>query len=183
MTTDFGNEPVRPVASRKTNTLAIASLVCSVLSLLTCCIPRVGIFVCIGLALLGAILGYVAMGQIKRTGEQGNGLALAGTIIGAVVAVISIVLLVLAFAFGVALLKNMQNLQNQPNIMPGIEQPGDVDVFEGGDDLGEPAVTPDATDDTVPEPVTPGDADATDSATDTDPDVTTDAAAPDPANQ
>ena len=52
-------------SSEKTNTLAIVSLV-------------VALFV----PLLGAILGHVAMGQIKKTGEQGRGIALAGVIIG-----------------------------------------------------------------------------------------------------
>lgn len=52
-------------SSEKTNTLAIVSLV-------------VALFV----PLVGAILGHVAMGQIKKTGEQGRGIALAGVIIG-----------------------------------------------------------------------------------------------------
>ena len=30
----------------------------------------------------GIICGHLALGQIKRTGESGHGLALAGTIIG-----------------------------------------------------------------------------------------------------
>jgi len=169
MTTDFGNEPVRPVGSRKTNTLAIVSLVCSVLSLLTCCIPEVGIFVCIGLAIVGAVLGYVAMGQIKRTGEQGHGLALAGAIIGAVIAVISIVLMILALVVGVAALQFLQNQQN----LPGVEQPGEIDIFEEEGELGAPMETPDAPEDIVPEPVTP---DATDSASDPD------TPSPEPAN-
>lgn len=180
MTTDFGNEPVRPVASRKTNTLAIVSLVCSVLSLFTCCFGDVGVYISIGLALLGLVLGFVAMGQIKRTGEQGQGFALAGAIIGGLIAAIMIVIVILAVTLGVVLLKNLPNMQNQPNIVPGIEQPGDVDVFEEGNELGEPAESPEMLDDSVPEPVTP---DATDTAIETDPDVTTDAAPPDPANQ
>jgi hypothetical protein len=49
----------------RTNVLAIVALV-------------LGIFVPIG----GIICGHIALGQIKRTGEAGHGLALAGTIIG-----------------------------------------------------------------------------------------------------
>ena len=52
-------------SSEKTNTLAIVSLV-------------MALFV----PLVGAILGHVAMGQIKKTGQQGRGIALAGVIIG-----------------------------------------------------------------------------------------------------
>lgn len=55
-----------PVAA-KTNTLAIISLVTSILW---------------GTALVGVITGHIALSQIKRTGESGRGLALAGVIIG-----------------------------------------------------------------------------------------------------
>lgn len=52
-------------ASNKTNTLAIVSLI-------------LAFFVSIG----GIIVGHIALGQIKRTGEGGRGLALAGLVIG-----------------------------------------------------------------------------------------------------
>jgi Sec-independent protein secretion pathway component TatC len=67
-------------ASEKTNTLAIVSLI------LAFFIP-----------LVGAILGHVAMGQIKKTGEQGRGIALAGVIIGWVFTALSILAAVLFF--------------------------------------------------------------------------------------
>lgn len=54
---------VQPV--QKTNTLAIVALVGS-------------FFV----SLVGIICGHIALKQIKETGEQGRGLALAGLIIG-----------------------------------------------------------------------------------------------------
>jgi hypothetical protein len=54
-------------ATAKTNTLAIISLVTSILW---------------GTALVGVITGHIALSQIKRTGESGRGLALAGVIIG-----------------------------------------------------------------------------------------------------
>ena len=56
--------PVAPVAA-PTNTMAIVALVGSFF------VPLVGI-----------ICGHMALGQIKRTGEQGRGLAMAGLIIG-----------------------------------------------------------------------------------------------------
>lgn len=60
------------VQQKKTNGMALGSLITSLASLLTC-----------GLAgVVGAILGHVAMGQIKRTGEDGHGMALAGIIVG-----------------------------------------------------------------------------------------------------
>lgn len=67
-------------SSEKTNTLAIVSLI------LAFFIP-----------LVGAILGHVAMGQIKKTGEQGRGIALAGVILGWVFTALSILAAILFF--------------------------------------------------------------------------------------
>ncbi|CAO1653378.1 DUF4190 domain-containing protein [Salinibacterium sp. SWN248] len=53
-----------PVA--KWNVLSIISLVTSVL----------------GLSLVGIILGHISLSQIKKTGEQGNVLAIIGLILG-----------------------------------------------------------------------------------------------------
>jgi Sec-independent protein secretion pathway component TatC len=81
-------------SSEKTNTLAIVSLV-------------VALFV----PLVGAILGHVAMGQIKKTGEQGRGIALAGVIIGWVftaLAILAAILYVIPFlVLGVDVLGGM----------------------------------------------------------------------------
>ncbi len=55
----------------RTNPLAITSLVLSL----------VGLIVWIT-AIAGVITGHVALGQIKRTGEGGRGMALAGVIVG-----------------------------------------------------------------------------------------------------
>jgi hypothetical protein len=68
-----------PVAvGQKTNTLAIVALI-------------LGIVVPIG----GIIVGPIALGQIKRTGEGGRGLALAGLIIGIVITAIYVISFVL----------------------------------------------------------------------------------------
>jgi hypothetical protein len=61
--------PYRP--SRPTNGLAIASLVCSIAGFATCVSAPVG-----------AVLGHVARRQIRERGEEGDGLALAGIIVG-----------------------------------------------------------------------------------------------------
>jgi Domain of unknown function (DUF4190) len=65
-----------------TNGLAIASLVCGV-----------GAFI-IGLSFIPAIIcGHIARRQIRRTGEQGGGMALAGLILGYVGGALFILLL------------------------------------------------------------------------------------------
>jgi hypothetical protein len=42
----------------------------------------VGLSLAIFFPLVGAIVGHVALGQIKKTGEEGRGLALAAVIVG-----------------------------------------------------------------------------------------------------
>jgi peptidyl-prolyl cis-trans isomerase B (cyclophilin B) len=64
----YNNSPYSNSApAAPTNGLAITSLV---LSILVCT------------SLIGAILGHVALSQIKRTGQQGRGLAIAGIAVG-----------------------------------------------------------------------------------------------------
>ena len=70
--------------ARPTNVLAIIALVAS----------------CLGFTVPGIIMGHIALHQIKQTGEQGHGLALAGVIVGYCllgVFVILTVIYVLAF--------------------------------------------------------------------------------------
>lgn len=61
---------------RRTNGFAIAALICGCAGFLTGCT-----------APLGIIFGLIARSQIKTTHEDGNGMALAGIILGALVTV------------------------------------------------------------------------------------------------
>ena len=72
--------------AKRTNSLAVVSLIGGIASYM-------GVL-CAG-ALVGIICGPMARAQIKRTGEEGNGLALAGMILG--YAHIAIVIVVVAF--------------------------------------------------------------------------------------
>jgi hypothetical protein len=58
----------------KTNTLSILALIGAVLGAIWV-LPIIG-------SLAGAILGHLSLGQIKRTGERGRGMALTGVILG-----------------------------------------------------------------------------------------------------
>ncbi|MDK3258085.1 DUF4190 domain-containing protein [Blastococcus capsensis] len=80
----YGPPGYPPAYGRSTNTLAILALVMA--------------FV---FAPAGLVLGIVARKQIKRTGEEGSGLALAGIIVGGLVTgffALVVVLWVVAFA-------------------------------------------------------------------------------------
>jgi Domain of unknown function (DUF4190) len=80
---DQGGYGYQPVAG--TNGMAIASFVCSL----------VGYSCGVGL-ILGVIFGFVALSQIKRSGQNGRGMAIAGIIIGAVPIVIILGILIVA---------------------------------------------------------------------------------------
>ncbi|MGD0701964.1 MAG: DUF4190 domain-containing protein [Trebonia sp.] len=68
-------------AARPTNGLAIAALVCGIAQFVT------------GFTFIPAIIcGHIARRQIRRTGEQGDGMAIAGLILGYVGGAIFIVL-------------------------------------------------------------------------------------------
>lgn len=74
----------------RTNGLAVASLVLGIL----------------GFGLLPVIFGHVALGQIRRNGEQGRGMAIAGLVLGWLVlasTVVAIVLVVLAVGGGLTI--------------------------------------------------------------------------------
>ncbi len=84
-------QPYVPVG-RRTNPMAIASLVCGLAQ------PFTG-----GLTMIPAvILGHVARSQIRRTGEDGSGLATAGLVLGwvGIGVVVLVILLVATIAAG-----------------------------------------------------------------------------------
>jgi len=82
-------------APRRTNGLAIASMILSIIGFLWI-LPLVG-------SLAGAIMGHISLGQIKRTGEGGRGMALAGIIVGwAGLALLVLGVLFFVFVFAVS---------------------------------------------------------------------------------
>lgn len=81
---DYGYPPI--YSAPRTNALAIASFVAAIAGFLTCGIGD----------LLGLIFGVVGLTQIRRSGEGGRGLAIAGI----VVSTLTLAFLVAAFIFG-----------------------------------------------------------------------------------
>ena len=74
--------PVGYVPAAKTNSMAIAALVCSLV-----------------LAPLGIVFGHIALSQIKRTGDEGKGLAIAGLVIGYIFTAIAVAWLIFFIVF------------------------------------------------------------------------------------
>ncbi len=73
-------EPIQPSPDQKTNILAILSLVFSILPF----------------GIVGIILGFIGLSQIKKTHEQGKPLAIIGIVLGFLQVVVLIIILVLA---------------------------------------------------------------------------------------
>lgn len=74
---DAGTPAYGAPAGQKTNVLAIVSLVSAFF-----------------ISLVAIITGHIALSQIKKTGEQGRGLAIAGLIIGYIGLVVGIIFLI-----------------------------------------------------------------------------------------
>jgi hypothetical protein len=95
----------------KTNAMAVASLVSGIMSWLI--LPLVG-------AVVAVILGHMSRGQIKRTGEAGEGMATGGLVLGYLnlVASVLVVCFLGAVALGCAGLVGISNVDVTPTPVP-----------------------------------------------------------------
>ena len=94
-----------PPPPRPTNALAIVSLICAFL-----------------IAPLGVVFGHISLSQIKRTGEEGRGLAIAGLVIGYLLTVLGALVLVFTFVVTRAIVEDIR--QYNPNSPGFTAQPG-----------------------------------------------------------
>ena len=93
---------------QRTNSLAVASLVAGIAAWVIC--PLLG-------AILAIIFGHIARNQIKTSGEQGNGLALAGLILGyahIAVSIIGIIFVIVVFGSLAAFLATLPTATPSP---------------------------------------------------------------------
>jgi hypothetical protein len=89
---NYYGPPGGPVYPARTNGLAITALIMGILGFLTCGVTSV----------LAIIFGHMGSAQIKRTGENGQGMALAGIILGWILTGLWILYWVLVLVVGVA---------------------------------------------------------------------------------
>ncbi|CAN5300610.1 hypothetical protein BH09ACT6_BH09ACT6_27550 [soil metagenome] len=90
-TPQFAPALVQPPASEKYNVLAIVSLVSAFL-----------------VSLVAVVTGHIALSQIKKSGEKGRGLAIAGLILGylgILAGIVAAIVLVVLLATGAAIFK------------------------------------------------------------------------------
>jgi hypothetical protein len=78
---------------RRTNSLAIAALCCGIAQVVAG--PLAGI--------PAIILGFLSVGQIRQTGEEGRGMAITGLVLG----IVGVMLTVLVLIFVVAILSRI----------------------------------------------------------------------------
>ena len=78
---------------QSTNALAIVSLVCAFL-----------------FAPLGIIFGHISLSQIRKTGEEGRGLAIAGLVISYLVTTLTVLVVVLSVVFFVQVARDLDSL-------------------------------------------------------------------------
>ena len=75
----------------KTNVLALVSLIASI----------AGIVIAWGIgSIVGIICGHISLSQIKKTGEEGRGMAVAGLIVGYIglaLAILSVIIIAIIF--------------------------------------------------------------------------------------
>jgi hypothetical protein len=91
-------DPYQGYPSQETNGLAVASLVTSIAGVVLG-IP-LAIFCYVGwlIPVVGAVLGGIALNQIKQRGQQGRGLAIAGIVIGSATAALLMLVMVIVAA-------------------------------------------------------------------------------------
>ncbi|OCB10144.1 cyclophilin [Mycolicibacterium porcinum] len=102
-----------------TNGMAVAALVCSVL-----------------FAPLGILFGHISLSQLKRSGEQGRGIAIAGLVIGYAMTALAIVAVVLTVVLGLIVVKAAENMPRQERYPAGQGSSRQLPAFAPPPNLG-----------------------------------------------
>ena len=105
---------------RQTNGMAIASLVCAFL-----------------FAPLGIVFGHISLSQIKRTGEDGHGLAVAGLIISYLITVGTILAVVVVTLLAIVVARNVPSSVDDGYLTASPGQPAaQLPAFDPPQNLG-----------------------------------------------
>jgi hypothetical protein len=104
-----GGRPLAPAPLPRTNPLAITSLVCGIAQIMFGPFATIPAIVC----------GHVGRGQIRRTGESGAGIALAGLVLGWVGLAFGVLLIAAFAALAVSASRHGQVFQPPPVQGPG----------------------------------------------------------------
>ncbi|MCV7201857.1 peptidylprolyl isomerase [Mycolicibacterium peregrinum] len=85
---------------------------------------------------LGIVFGHISLSQLKRSGEQGRGVAITGLVIGYVMTALALVAVVLTVVFAVIVVKAAENMPHQERYTasPGAGQ--ELPAFMPSQNLG-----------------------------------------------
>jgi hypothetical protein len=72
---------------------------------------------------LGIVFGLIARSQIKQSGEEGAGLALAGIIIGAIFSALFLLLIIFWIVFFAAVVSTVPNISDLPTDITNVPFP------------------------------------------------------------
>ena len=84
--------------------MGIAALILGIISLILACIPC-GCYISGFTAIIGLILGIVAVVKAKKSGEK-SGVGIAGIVLSAIAIVVTIVAFVIYTIFGIAIMED-----------------------------------------------------------------------------
>lgn len=120
-----GHPPGYPPPAR-TNGLAVASLVCAFL-----------------FAPLGIVFGHLSLSQIKKTGEEGRGLAVAGLILGYVITALTVLVVVVTLLLFMFVASSLQDVDLYPESPRYTAAPAELPAFDPPATLGANCQYPD----------------------------------------
>src|SRR4051794_30452441 len=121
-------DPYGYARPRPTNGMAIASLICA--------------FV---FAPLGIIFGHISLSQIKRTGEEGHGLAVAGVGISYLITGGTILVMTAVVFFTIAVARHLDDESRYPGITAAPTTPGGLPDFDPPPNVGANCAYPSTT--------------------------------------
>jgi hypothetical protein len=98
----YGGQPAY-VMARPTNGMALAAMICALAGLVSC----------IGFP-VGAVLGHIALKQVRETGEQGEGYAKTGIIVGWIGTGLTVLGCIAYIAFFATVFSTIDNVPTNP---------------------------------------------------------------------
>ena len=116
-------QPGQVAVAKLPTGLAVAAMVCGIVSIPIMCIPYLGIL-SLPCSITGIVLGCIANGKAKRGEGGGKGMAVTGIVCGSVSLGIFILLLILVLVVGASFLGFMKTIADEAQKQQQLKQGG-----------------------------------------------------------